>query len=106
MCFSKSYHTATQTPKGFSMKNISSPLLPFKLAATDEKITANAGLGLFGEFLHSQRFSQLIVENVRGFNSNHSYKPSEYVVPLLLMLHGCGRYIEDVREISGDEALL
>ena len=94
------------SPKGFSMKNISSPLLPFKLAGTDEKITANAGLGLFGEFLHSQRLSGLIDENIRGFKSNHSYNPSEYVVPLLLMLHGGGRYIEDIREISADEALL
>lgn len=106
MCFSNGIPTATKSPKGFSMKNISSPLLPFKLAATDDKITPNAGLGLFGEFLYSQRLSQLIDENVRGFNSNHSYKPSGYVVPLLLMLHGGGRYIEDVREISGDEALL
>ena len=88
------------------MKNISSPLLPFKLASTDDKITPSAGLGLFGEFLYSQRLSKLIDENVRGFKSNHSYKPSEYIIPLLLMLHGGGRYIEDVREIANDEALL
>ena len=47
-------------------------LLPFKLAATEDKITSNAGLGLFGDFLHSQRFSNLIDENVRDFKSNHS----------------------------------
>ncbi len=88
------------------MKNISSPLLPFKLASTDDKITPNAGLGLFGEFLYSQQLSKLLDENIRGFKSNHSYKPSEYVVPFLLMLHGGGRYIEDVREIANDEALL
>ncbi|MBU1106284.1 MAG: hypothetical protein KKB51_06425 [Candidatus Riflebacteria bacterium] len=88
------------------MKNISSPLLPFKLTSTDDKITSNAGLGLFGEFLHSQRFSALINENIMGFTSNHSYKPSEFVVPLLLMQHGGGRYLEDVREIANDEALL
>jgi len=88
------------------MTKITSPLLPFKLASTDDKITPNAGLGLFGEFLYSQRFSEFLDNNVRGFKSNHSYKPSEYVVPLLLMLHGGGRYIEDVREIASDEALL
>jgi len=106
MCFSNGIPTATKSPKGFSMKNISSPLLPFKLAATDDKITPNAGLGLFGEFLYSQRLSMLIDENILGFKSNHSYKPSEFVAPLLLMLHGGGRYIEDVREIANDEALL
>jgi len=88
------------------MKNISSSLLPFKLASTDDKITPNAGLGLFGEFLHSQRLSTLVDENICGFKSNHSYKPSEYVVPLLLTLHGGGRYIEDIREIANDEAIL
>lgn len=88
------------------MTKITSPLLPFKLTSTDDKITANAGLCLFGEFLYSQCFSRLVDENVCGFKSNHSYKPSEYVVPLILMLHGGGRYIEDVREIANDEALL
>lgn len=88
------------------MKNISSPLLPFKLSSTEDKITPNAGLGLFGEFLYSQRLSKLLDENIRGFKSNHSYKPSEFVVPLLLMQHGGGRYLEDVREIANDEALL
>ncbi len=88
------------------MKNISSPLLPFKLAATSDKITANAGLGLFGEFLYSQQLSKLLDENIRGFKSSHSYKPSEYVIPLLLMLHGGERYIEDIREIASDKALL
>ena len=88
------------------MKNISSPLLPFKLAGTDEKITPNAGLCLFGEFLYSQGISALLDANINGFKSNHSYKPSEFVVPLFLMLHGGGRYIEDVREIANDEALL
>ena len=88
------------------MTKITSSLFPFKLTSTEDKITANAGLCLFGEFLHSQRFSKLVDENVCGFKSNHSYKPSEYVVPLLLMLHGGGRYIEDVREIANDEALL
>jgi len=88
------------------MKNISSPLLPFKLGSTDDKITPNAGLGLFGEFLYSQRFSSIVDDCVKGFNSNHSYKPSEFVVPLVLMLHGGGRYIEDIRKIASDDALL
>lgn len=87
------------------MKKISSLLLPFKLEVTEEKLTANAGLGLFGEFLHSQRFSALLDAEISGFQSNHSYKPSEFVIPLLLMLNGGGRYIEDVREIANDSAL-
>jgi hypothetical protein len=88
------------------MKKISSPLLPFKLSSTEDKITSHSGLGLFGEFLHSQSLSDLINHHVLSSKSNRSYKPSNFIIPLLLMLHGGGRYIEDLREISQDKALL
>ena len=42
------------------MKNITSPLLPFKLDVTEDKITANSGLVLLAEFIYSLRFWQLI----------------------------------------------
>lgn len=88
------------------MKKISSPLLPFKLSVTNEKITANAGLVLFGEFIHSQRFCNLLDQKISGFKSSHNYKPSEFITPLLLMLNGGGRHIEDLRKVAIDKALL
>ena len=87
------------------MKKISSPLLPFKLETTKDKITPHAGLGLFGEFLHSQRISELIDELLPRRKSPKSYMPSMFALPLLLTMHGGGRHIEDIRDIENDSAL-
>lgn len=87
------------------MKNISSPLLPFKLEITKDKITPHAGLGLFGEFLHSQRIAELFDNLLPQRESPKSYLASRYALPLLLSMNGGGRYIEDIREIANDKAL-
>jgi len=87
------------------MKNISSPLLPFKLETTKDKITPHAGLGLFGEFLYSQRISELFDKLLPRRKSPKSYAASKFALPLLLIMHGGGRYIEDIRKIANDEAL-
>lgn len=87
------------------MKNISSPLLPFKLEKTKDQITPYAGLGLFGEFLYSQRISELFDKFLPRRKSPKSYFPSTFALPLLLAMHGGGRYIEDIRKIASDKAL-
>ena len=87
------------------MKNISSPLLPFKLETTKDIITPHAGLGLFGEFLHSQRIAEIIDKVLPKRKSSKSYSASIFALPLLLTMHGGGRHIEDIREISNDEGL-
>ncbi|MBU2787866.1 hypothetical protein HFQ13_06560 [Acidithiobacillus sp. VAN18-1] len=43
------------------MKKVAQSVLPFKLAATDELMTAQAGLVLHGEFI------SIIFEKTRGF---------------------------------------
>jgi len=37
--------------------------------------------------------------------SGAGYNPSEYIFPLILMLNGGGRSLEDTREIRADEGL-
>ena len=39
------------------MRTLAQTVLPFKLEATDEMLTANAGLALFGEFIQGLGFS-------------------------------------------------
>ena len=87
------------------MKNISSPLLPFKLETTKDIITPHAGLGLFGEFLYSQRILEIIDEVLPKRKSSKSCPASTFALPLLLTMHGGGRHIEDIREIANDEGL-
>ena len=80
-------------------------ILPFKLGKTSEKITSHAGLSLFGEFLHSMHVLNQIDINLPKPGSSAGYAASKFVEPLLLMLHGGGRSIEDLREIRADTGL-
>ncbi|MEO0078172.1 MAG: IS1380 family transposase, partial [candidate division WOR-3 bacterium] len=46
-----------------------------------------------------------IEDNLPAPGSGHSFKPHEYVLPLVLMLCGGGRPLEDIREIELDGGL-
>jgi Transposase DDE domain group 1 len=80
-------------------------VLSFKLEITEEKITANAGLAVFGEFVHATGILQEVDRVLKGPGSGAGYKPSQYVEPLMLMLQGGGRALEDLRVIKNDLAL-
>lgn len=80
-------------------------VLPVKLEMGEEKVTARSGL----VFLYEHMLSLGVVEEVkRRFpfpGSGRGYSAERYVVPLVLMLHGGGRSLEDLREIESDLAL-
>jgi len=80
-------------------------VLPFKLETTNDKITPYAGLAIFGEFIHATGLLQQINNEMPAPGSNRGYQPSLFVEPLLLMLHGGGRSLEDLRKISTDSGL-
>ena len=81
-------------------------VLPFKLDATDDTMTAQAGLVVFGEFLQSLNLAQEIDRAFGKPGSGAGYRASSYVLPLLLMLQGGGRSLEDLRMIARDKGLL
>jgi len=80
-------------------------VLPFKLEMTEEKLTAHAGLAIFGELVHATAILREVDKMLKGPGSAMGYKPSQYVEPLMLMLQGGGRSLEDLRVIRNDEAL-
>jgi len=80
-------------------------ILPFILETTDEVITPRAGLILFGEFLHGLMLNQRTDKYLPLPRSGRGYKPSAFILPLILMLNGGGKAIEDIREIKVDEGL-
>lgn len=80
-------------------------VLPFKLEITDEKLTAHAGLAVLGEFVHATAILREVDKMLKGPGSAAGYKPSQYVEPLMLMLQGGGRSLEDLRVIRNDAAL-
>jgi hypothetical protein len=83
----------------------SQTVLPFKLAATDESLTAHSGLMLFGEYARAMGVDGLIDHELPGPGSAAGYSPSADVLPLVLMLAGGGRTLEDLRVLRNDEGL-
>lgn len=80
-------------------------VLPFKLESTEEKITSHSGLVLFGEFLHALDLPHLLDNHLPKPGSINGYMPSEFIVPLLLSIHGGGSTLEDLRVIRMDQGL-
>jgi len=80
--------------------------LPFKLEKTDDEITAHAGLALFGEFVRSLNILNEIDRVFPAPGSPIGYRASEFINPLLLMLHGGGTALDDLRQIRMDTGLL
>src|SRR5271154_2828139 len=83
----------------------SQTVLPFKLTASDESLTAHAGLVLFDEYLGAMGIAGLINHELPGAGSAVGYDPSAHVAPLVLMLAGGGRTLEDLRVLRRDDGL-
>jgi len=84
---------------------IEQSVLPFKLGATQDSITPHAGLALLGEYAYGLKLPEQIDAQMPGPGSGAGYSASEYVFPLLLMLNGGGRSLEDLRELRSDSGL-
>jgi hypothetical protein len=80
-------------------------ILPFKLDLTRDLITPHAGLALLGEFAVGLDLLQSVDRYLPKPGSGAGYHPSEYVFPLILMLNGGGRSLEDTRQIRTDGGL-
>lgn len=80
-------------------------ILPFKLKMTKEYITSRSGLVIYAEFLRAIGIKRLIEALMPAAGSNRGYGAWRFIEPLMLMLYGGGRHIEDVREIAEDKAL-
>lgn len=84
---------------------IAKTVLPFKLETTFDTITSHAGLALLGEFAQGIGLSGLVDTHLPWPGSGAGYRPSGYVLPLVLMLNGGGQSMEDLRQIRQDTAL-
>ena len=80
-------------------------LLPFKIVPTDEPLVARSGLLLPYELAKALKLPQVIDKELPMPGSGRGYKPSGFVMPLVLMFHGGGKKLEDLREIKGEVSL-
>ena len=87
------------------MGTLAQTVLPFKLEATDEMLTANAGLALFGEFIQGLGFSRWLEQEMPKPGSGRATWHRSTSNRWLLMLTGGGRSLEDLRTLKSDTAL-
>jgi hypothetical protein len=80
-------------------------ILPFKVVATDEPLIARGGLILPYEFARAIKLPQVIDRELPPPGSGRGYRPSQFVMPLVLMLHGGGKKLNELREIKGELSL-
>lgn len=80
-------------------------ILPFKIEKSEEPLIARAGLVLPYEMAKALKLPRIIDKELPPPGSGHAYKPSQFVMPLVLMLHGGGRKLDDMREIRDEAAL-
>lgn len=84
---------------------IQQSVLPFKLEITKDEITPRSGLAVYAEFLRALGIDRLIEKYMPLPSSNRGKRPWQFIEPLMLMIYGGGRHIEDLREIKDDKAL-
>lgn len=87
------------------MGTLTQTVLPFKVEATEELLTANAGLALFGEFTQGLGLHRWLTQEMPLPGSGRGYEAGAFVSPLVLMLAGGGRSLEDLRTLKNDTAL-
>lgn len=84
---------------------IAQTVLPFNLETTMDLITSHAGLALLGEFAVGVGLNKALDRDLPGPGSGNGYLASEHVFPVVLMLNGGGRTLEDIRVIRDDAGL-
>jgi hypothetical protein len=77
-------------------------ILPFKIIPCNEPLVARSGLVLPYEMAKALKLPRVIDEELPGPGSGRGYKPSQFVLSLMLMFHGGGKKLEDLREIESE----
>jgi hypothetical protein len=83
-------------------------ILPFKIVATEAPLIARGGLVSPYEFARSLKLPKVEDKELPRPGSGRGYKPSEFVMPLILILpgkDGGGRKLEDLREVKAEKSL-
>lgn len=88
------------------MKKVQQSVLPIKLEKSAERLTSLAGLVVVEETARAKGLWRRVEELFPEPGSGRGYRASEYVRPLVWMLHAGGRRLEDVRELQAEQEVL
>lgn len=88
------------------MSKIRQSILPIKLEQSEERRTSLAGLVLVEELVRAKGLWRRVDGLFPEPGSGRGYGASDYVRPLVWLLHAGGRRLEDVRELRAEQAVL
>ncbi len=74
-------------------------VLPFEIVQTDDPLISRGGLVLPYEMARALKLPEAIDRELPSPGRGRGYRPSQFVVPLILMMHGGGKKLDDLREI-------
>ncbi|HEY9072732.1 MAG TPA: IS1380 family transposase, partial [Desulfobaccales bacterium] len=86
--------------------NLPQLILPIKLEKSEEHLTSLGGLVVLEEMAQALKVWKQVDEHLGGPGSGRGYRPSEFVQPLVWMLHAGGRRLEDLRELRAEREVL
>jgi hypothetical protein len=81
-------------------------ILPIKMEKSEERLTSLGGMVVLEEMARALRIWERVDEHLKGTGSGRGYQPSEFVQPLVWMLHAGGRRREDLRELQAEQEVL
>lgn len=81
-------------------------IVPYSMESTKDLLTSNAGLITVAELMQQINFETLADDFFPQPQSNRGYRPSLFVISLVLMLHEGGTSLDDIQYIEKDGALL
>ncbi|HYN25777.1 MAG TPA: IS1380 family transposase [Pyrinomonadaceae bacterium] len=88
------------------MSKLQQNLLPIKLEQSHERLTSLTGLVVVEELGRAKGLWARVDELFERPGSGRGYKASEYLRPLMWLLHAGGRRLEDVRELRAEQGVL
>jgi hypothetical protein len=71
-------------------------ILPFKIVPCNEPLVAKNGLLFPYEMANALRLPRVIDGELLGPGSGRGYKPSQFVLSLILMFHSGGKKLKDL----------
>ena len=80
-------------------------VLNFSIASTDERLTSQSGEIVFGEYLKAIGIDKLCDRYLPQPKSNRGYAPFNFIQPLILMMHGGGHSLDNLRMVHADKAM-
>jgi hypothetical protein len=81
-------------------------ILPIKMEKSEERLTSLGGLVVVEEMAQALGVWKRVDEHLKAPGSGRGYRASEFVQPLVWMLHAGGRRLEDLRELRAEQEVL